>query len=110
MTASRIAMTSSCSSDEDEADPVGDEGGLRLVLDFDGDLVNALPLPGPLLLHPGEEETAADTAACSHRGKKTNPVEAVIEAHPKRLGREHRICRHAAEQRQGEKTMRDRAA
>ena len=37
-------------------------------------------------------------------------LEAVIDAHPDALGPEHRIGRHAAEQRQGEEAVGDRAA
>ena len=37
-------------SDEDVADPVGDQCGLVLALDLDGDLVDELPLAGALLL------------------------------------------------------------
>ena len=63
-----------------------------------------------LFLDIGEGEDAAHAGADRDRGEEADIVEAVIDRHLQVRRHQHDVERHAAEQRQGQEAMRDRAA
>ena len=54
-------------SDENLADPFGDQRGLVLAFDLDRELVGLLPLAGALLVELEQLEVAADALARADR-------------------------------------------
>src|SRR4029453_2734659 len=108
MTASRTDM--GLLLGEDEAEPLGGEGGLVLALDLDGNGLADKQLARRLFVDPVQREMAAHALPCLYRGEETDPVEAVIDRHAGAIRDQHDVGSHAAKQGQAEEAVGDGTA
>ncbi|QYU70078.1 hypothetical protein J4558_08155 [Leptolyngbya sp. 15MV] len=89
----------------------GDQGGLVLALDLDGDLVGLLPLAGALLDQFEQLPVATDALAGADRGDEARLVAAVVDAHLHAIGLgQVGIGAEVGDHRQGQEPVRDGAA
>src|SRR5690606_10061741 len=98
------------SREDMEAQPFGDERRLVLVLDLDAAVHPPERRAGRSLADAAEPSGRANAAADAHRAHEPDLVEAVVQEELRALDLRDEVEAQVDEQRQRQKTVRDRAA